>query len=89
MPATDNFKSNQSGLSSPLTRAVAVTPNDSTDLANVSRAIYVGVAGDLEVITSGGDTVVFTGVPAGALLPIRAARVKAGQTTAEGILALE
>lgn len=89
MPPTDNFKSNSPGLSSPLTRAVDVTPNDSTDLNFVTRAIYVGVAGDLEVITSGGDSVTFVGLQAGTILPIRASRVKAGNTTAEGILALE
>jgi hypothetical protein len=89
MPATDNFKSNSTGLSSPLTRAVAVTPNDSTDLTNVSRAIYVGGAGDLEVITSGGDTVTFVGVAAGSVLPIRVSRVKEANTSATDILALE
>lgn len=89
MPPTDNFKSNSPGLSSPLTRAVAVTPNDSTDLTNTSRAIYVGGAGDLEVITSGGDTAIFVGVAAGTLLPIRVSRVKAAGTTATSLLALE
>lgn len=88
MPATDNFKSNSPGLSSPLTRAVAVTPSDDTDLEFVTRAIYVGVAGNLEVLTIGGDTVTFEDIPAGMLLPIRVSRVKEG-TDANGILALE
>lgn len=72
----------------PASNAAAVTPNDSTDLAATSRAIYVGGAGNLAVITAGGQTVTFTGVPAGAILPIRASRVMLTNTTATSIMAL-
>jgi hypothetical protein len=72
----------------PASNAAAVTPNDSNDLAATSRAIYVGGAGNLAVITAGGQTVTFTGVLAGAILPIRASRVMLTNTTATSIMAL-
>lgn len=87
MAAVDSFATNQPGLSSPLVNAVAVTPNDSTDLDYVSRALYIGTAGALTVITSGGDTVAFGNVGVG-LLPLRVSRVKSSGTTAANIVAL-
>lgn len=78
--------------SNPALRAVSVTPNDSTDLSQVPRALYIGGAGDVEVHMSGEpgtDTaVVFSAVPAGTILPIRPDRVLASNTTATLILAL-
>ena len=84
----DPFASNQPGLDSPANHAAAVTPNDGADLAYATRALYVGTTGDLEVITVGGETVVFTAVPGGTFVPVRAARVKAANTTASNIVAL-
>ena len=71
----------------PASRAFAITPNDSADLANNTRGIYVGVTGDLRVILTG-DTVAvtFSAVPAGSLLPIRAKRVTNTGTTATGLV---
>lgn len=71
----------------PATTAAAVTPNDDTALT--SRGVWVGGTGDLSVRLSGAPstTVVFTGVPAGSLLPISVVRVMAA-TTATNIVAL-
>ena len=66
----------------------AVTPSDTVDLIYTTRGVYVGTAGNLEVIAADGTTVVFTGVPAGSVLPICVNRIKAGNTTASTILAL-
>lgn len=88
MPATDVFSASSSGLDSPARHAFAITPNDSTDLATVTRGIYVGVTGDVEVITVGGETVVFKAAAAGSVIPIQAARVKAANTTATNLLGL-
>ena len=84
----DKFTSSVPGLESPIENAAAVTPNDSTDLTNYSRALWVGGAGDVVVITVGGNTVTFVGVTAGTLLPVRCSRVKSTSTTATSILAL-
>lgn len=84
---SDKFQGHQRGLSSPPEEAAAVTPNDTTPLAQASRAIYVGGAGNLSVTMLGGQNVTFA-VQAGTLLPLRASHVRAAGTTATGIVAL-
>ena len=87
--ATDDY-STLSGQSSaaPASHAAAVVPDDSNDLTDVTRWVYVGGTGDLVVVMSDGAIATFTGVPAGTLLPIRVSRVKATGTTAGEISAL-
>jgi hypothetical protein len=46
------------------------------------RAIWVGAAGNLTAVMSNGDVVLFSGIAAGTLLPIRAIRVNVTGTTA-------
>jgi hypothetical protein len=61
--------------------AVAVTVSDTT-LLNAGT-LYVGIAGNVNVDTVGGQTsVVFQGVPAGGILPVQVIRVRATSTTA-------
>ena len=84
MAAQDDFPQYASGLGSPLSNLVAVTPSDSTDLAHVARCLYVGTAGDISVITAGGPTVTLTA--ALGWLPVRVSRVNATNTTATNIL---
>lgn len=85
MPAANTF-SNVVGSESPAVNAFAITPADGADLATVTRGIYAGGAGDLKVVTLGGDTVTFVGLAAGVIHPIRAARVFATGTTATSIV---
>lgn len=88
MPADDQQSGLSEGLSGPADNLVAITPSDSTDLANVSRAIYVGAAGNIVVTpAAGGDNVTLT-VVAGAVLPIRVSRVLSTGTTASGLVNL-
>jgi len=61
--------------------AQAVTPSDTRDLENPS-VIYVGTAGNVQVTTANGDTVVFTSVPSGSVIPVQVIRVWATLTTA-------
>lgn len=84
----DRFNGAGAGLSSPIERGAAVTPADGADLADFSRALYIGGAGDVKVTTVGGSTLTFSAVAAGTMLPVRAARVFATGTTATLILAL-
>lgn len=83
----DAFESNSSALDSPAAYAASVTPNDSTDLAASSRALYIGTSGDVKVTTVGGNDVTFANVPVG-VLPIRVKRVWATGTSATGIIAI-
>lgn len=56
--------------------------------AQVTRAIYVGSTGDLNVRMLSGQTAIFVGVPAGALLPIQVTQVLSTSTSASAILGL-
>ena len=67
--------------------ALAVTPSDST-LIPTTRALYVGVGGNIAVQMSDDENIVtFTNVPVG-ILPIQVIKVMATNTTASGIIAL-
>lgn len=88
MPAVDLWARQQTALESPLDDGVAVTPNDSTDLTIVCRALHIGTGGDVVVITKGGTTLTLKNIASGVLYPVRAARVKSTGTTATDIVAL-
>lgn len=89
-PGTESDFERVTGVAptSPARYFSAVTPDNSNDLAYATRALWVGGAGNLSVIDLDGNTVAFTGIPAGTLLPIRVARVRATGTTATNIVAL-
>ena len=78
------------GVDFPATAAVAVTPSDTVNLATTSRALYVGVTGDLTVIMR--DDTTNTGVLIKAAAvgyhPLRVTRVNATNTTATNIVSL-
>jgi predicted S18 family serine protease len=84
----DSFTNYASGLDSPAMNAAAITPSDSVAMEMTSRGIYVGVGGNISVLTAGGDTVVFVGVFPGTIIPIRVNRVNATGTTASSLLSL-
>jgi hypothetical protein len=65
---------------------VAVTPSDSVVIP-MTRALYVGVGGNIRVTDINGD-VTYANVPAGSILPIQVSRVFATSTTASSIVAL-
>lgn len=66
--------------------AAAITPSDSTNLGG--KAIYVGGAGNVTVLTESDATVLFTAPPVGSVIPIRFKRVNATGTTATALVAL-
>ena len=76
----------QTGQAQNLTSLV---PSDAADIAFVSKAIYVGIGGNLAVIAED-DTVAVTlaNVQSGTILPIRVRRVMATNTTASSIVNL-
>lgn len=65
-----------------------VEPSDTFDFAREPSILFVGVTGDMSVRLPNGKDILFTGIPAGTFLPVRAARVNATGTTATGILAV-
>lgn len=84
----DDFESYSSSLTSPARDAAAIVPNDAVDLPFVTRGIYVGSAGSLQVRMAGGQIVTFENVLPGVVYPLRAARVLASGTTATALVAL-
>ena len=83
----DAFAQFMTGLESPAIRAMDVTPSDSADLAEVSRAINVVTSGAVRVTTSGGTTATIQ-VAAGIAFPVRATRIWQTGTTATSIVAM-
>ena len=83
----DMFKTHARSLTSPPEDAASITPGDAgSELSHVTRALYVGVAGDLVLLMQGGATVVLRGVPSGSFLPLRVRQVLASGTSADGIV---
>ena len=68
--------------------ALDVTKHDTNELAVYSRAIFCGGTGNLKVTCVDGSTATFTGVPAGAIIPIAAKLVWSTGTTTTNMTAL-
>lgn len=83
----DLYAGSGDDLLSPASRAAAVTKSDTADLPTASKRLWVGGAGNIAMITVGGDTVTYTSIPAGTYLNVRAARVLSTNTTATNIVA--
>lgn len=84
----DDFSGHVTGLTAPATAAETITPSDSNDLNFVTRAIYLGQAGDLSVTMQSGETVLLRGMQAGVFYPLRVSYVRATGTTAADIIGL-
>lgn len=66
----------------PAAELVAANVDDAVDLTNgITRAIWVGSAGNVSVVDAAGNTVTITGIPAGSLLPFQIKRIRSTNTT--------
>lgn len=82
-------------FAAPANQAESVTKSTGV-LFEASRALYVGVAGDVSVRMAGPSPanggasgyVEFIGVPAGAILPVSVIEVRSESTTASSIVRL-
>ena len=88
MPITDHFSGFGSGLESPATGMLVITPNDGADLTVVPRAPMVKQAGDVTVVMKDGTAGTLPALQAGVPYPVRVRRVLASGTTATGIVGL-
>lgn len=84
----DQYANEQVPVGGPAQHAALLTLDDSNDLANYSRAFYVGQAGNLKVTTVGGETLLLTGLLIGHVYPIRIKRAWSSTSTADKIVAL-
>jgi len=82
---SDRFKDYRTELDSPAESGVTLTPDDNNDLVAPTRAVYIGVSGDIKVDMLGeGTATVWTAVPVG-VFPIRITRLYATDTTAANV----
>lgn len=72
----------------PADEAEAIVPNDGTDLPHATRALFVGVAGNVKVDMVKTGTVTLLNIQAGSVLPVAVKRVWATGTTATNMIAL-
>lgn len=70
------------------TSGFAITPSDTVRFTRPCEGIYVGGTGNVVVLLTSGDVMTFNGAPAGTILPVKANRVNATNTTATGLVAL-
>ena len=86
---TDYFSGHADSVVAPATRGVAVVPHDANALADIPKALFVGVGGDLvaQGVNDVAD-VTFKNLASGSVLPFRARFVRATGTTAASIVAL-
>jgi hypothetical protein len=85
---TDRYSSYAKSLSSPADHGFSINPSDTLDLAEATRAIYVGTGGDIVATLNSGADITLSNVPTGSVLPIRCSRVKATNTTAANLVGL-
>ena len=75
-------------------RAAAVTPSDTVNIPAVTGGtnngcvLYIGGAGNVKVLTVGGDEVTFSSAQAGLVIPVQVLKVFSTGTTATNIVAL-
>jgi hypothetical protein len=82
--AADKFANFQGGLQTPVRSSFAITPSDTTELPFVTRAVYIGSAGNLTADDTASAT--FNGLPPGTVLPLRVRQIFATGTTAGMVL---
>ena len=89
MAASDTFVNSQGGLQSPCRSSFVITPDNVNELPFVTRAIYVGSAGDITLRLADDTAAVdLKAVPGGTLLPVRARQVYVTGTTATALVGL-
>lgn len=88
MAATDDYSTHLVPPAGSCRHAALVTPDDNADLANVTRKIFVGGAGNMKVTTVGGETLLITGIQVGTTLDLAVTRVHSTTTTATYIVAM-
>ena len=77
---------NEFGLIAPAEHAETVTSSDVNPVPHPTRAVYVGVTGDLEVRMIGGETVTLVGVAAGILHPLQVIYILSGTTATDIVI---
>jgi hypothetical protein len=87
--AQDTFVNTQGGLQSPCRNSFVITPSDTNELPFVTRAIYVGGTGDINLrLADDTGSQIIKSVPVGAMLPLRVRQIYATSTGATQLVGL-
>lgn len=85
---TDRFNNRVTGNTDPATDGFPIIPNDTLNLVETTRAIYVGGGGAITLTLLSGTQLVFANIPSGTMLPVRAVLIKATGTDASDLVGL-
>ena len=88
LTANEVPKFNANTLTAPAFDHFAITTSDTVNFNLYTRAIYVGVGGDVVIISPGGNAVTYKNVPTGAILPVVALRINATSTTTTNMVGM-
>jgi hypothetical protein len=83
---SDQFQNISYDIEAPAQGGAALTPSDSVNLPQSTRAVYVGVGGDLKVTLLDGSIVTYTALPQGITKAIRVIKVWSTGTTATNLV---
>lgn len=87
--SNDPFKYLTDSPMAPAEQCFEILPSDSQDLATPTKALYVGEAGDIALVTLRGDSeIIFRNLPSGSVLDVRVKAVRATGTTAASLVGL-
>lgn len=85
----DPFKYLSDSPIAPAERCFAITPDDANDLPVTTKAVYIGDAGDVNLVSLHGvGEVIFRNLAAGTILDVRVKAVRASGTTAASLVGL-
>jgi hypothetical protein len=70
----------------PAERGFYITISGTQTLEHATRGLYVGAQGSVNVVTAGGDSLIFTDLAGGVIHPLRIRQVVASGTTATNII---
>lgn len=85
----DSFEGFANSPIAPAEVCFAITPSDTADLAQATKALYVGTGGAVSIIpVRGTSPITFANVADGSILDVRVKAVRATGTTASNIVGL-
>ena len=84
----DRYADHAGSLEAPAETGFPITPNDTTDLSETTRAVYVGNGGSVVAVLASGVELTLAGLQTGSIIPIRVRRIKATGTSATALVGL-
>lgn len=85
----DNYQDTAKSVSAPAAVCFAIVPSDDMEIAQATKALYIGVGGTVTLRSVGSAAdVTFVGLASGSLLPVRVCAVRNTGTTAAGLVGL-